>query len=354
MKYITPEDHLQQRRIVYPSQRQHHVEPVSAPLHVVTAISNPQRYYSRYKLYQAFEKMCADAGAILWTVELALRDRHHEVTDPHNPHHIQLRSPSELWHKENLLNVGMSRLPADWEYVAWIDADVQFSRPDWVTETIHQLQHYKIVQMFSHAQDVGPNHDLGPDQKLARPFQSFLYSYVNGESLEGWSPVARKKREAGGSGYGAGAKWWLWHTGYAWAARRSAISDLGGLGDVAALGSGDHHMAASLIGRVHETIAKGMQPSYFDFWERWQDRALTHINGNIGYVPGLLLHYWHGPKVGRGYIDRWRILVDEEFDHPRDLKYDPQGVLQLTPRNPRLRDRIQQYFRSRNEDSIEL
>src|SRR6185436_14254786 len=87
---------------VHPSQREHHVMPVGEPLYVVTAITNPYRYYSRYKLYQAFEKHMEDSGAILYTIELALRDRHHEVTSPDNPRHIQLRSPSIVWHKENL------------------------------------------------------------------------------------------------------------------------------------------------------------------------------------------------------------------------------------------------------------
>lgn len=351
VKYITPENHFASRLEVHPSQRQHHVTPVSAPLHVITAISNPQRYYSRYRLYQAFEKMCADAGAVLWTVELALRDRHHEITQPDNPHHIQLRSPSELWHKENLLNIAIQRLPADWEYVAWIDADVTFARPDWVVETIHQLQHYKIVQMFSHAQDVGPQHDLGPRQVLGKVYQSFLYSLITGEDISGWSPV---NRNGGASGYGGGRKWWLWHTGYAWAARRSAISDLGGLGDCAPLGSADHHMAAALIGRVRETIHGGMHRHYKEYWDRWQARALKYINRNVGYVPGLLLHYWHGPKADRRYNDRWKILVDNRFDPLEDMKYDPQGVLQLTERNWKLRNDIREYFRVRNEDSIEV
>lgn len=350
MKYITPDNHRAERRIVHPSQRQHHVEPVSAPLHVVTAISNPQRYYSRYKLYQAFEKMVADAGAILWTVELALRDRHHEITHFDNPHHIQLRSPSELWHKENLLNVGISRLPADWEYVAWIDADVQFARPDWVVETIHQLQHFRVVQMWSHAQDVSPSHDLGNGRVLSGPHQSFLCSYVQQVPFPKYLADGNPGG-SGSSGYGAGREW---HSGYAWAARRSAISELGGLGDIAALGSADHHMAAALIGKVDRTIHGMMQPSYKSYWKRWQERAEKHIKRNVGYVPGLLLHYWHGPKVNRRYVDRWKILVEEKYDHEKDLKYDPQGVLQLTDHNIRLRDRIQNYFRVREEDDIRV
>lgn len=351
MKYITPQDHFNARIGVHPSQRQHHVEPISAPLYVVTAITNPQRYYSRYKLYQAFEKYCEDSGAILYTVECALRDRHHEITSFDNPRHIQVRSPAEIWLKEPLLNLALSKLPADFEYVAWIDADVTFSRPDWVAETIHQLQSFKIVQMFTHAIDIGPDYDLGPNMELARPQQSFCYSVVKGEDIDNWRPVNRNNS---GHYYGAGKKWWLFHTGYAWAARRSALSDLGGLGDVSILGSADHHMASALIGRVDETIHGGMHENYKKYWNRWQDRALKYINHNFGYCNSLLLHGFHGPKKHRGYTDRWKILVDNQFDPEVDLKYDPQGVLQLTDNNWKLKNAVREYFRSRVEDSLEL
>lgn len=349
MKYITPANQLANRRSVHPSQRQHHVTPVTSPLHVVTAITNPQRYYARYKLYQAFEKMCADAGVTLWTIELALRDRHHEVTCAGHPNHIQLRSPAELWHKENLLNIAISRLPEDWEYVAWIDADVTFARPDWATETVHQLQHYHMVQMWSHAQDVSSNWDLGTGKCLSGPHQSFLCSYVNGTQFPKYLADCNPGG-SGSSGTGAGRDW---HSGYAWAARRSAFSDLGGLGDIALLGSADHHMAAALIGKVERTIHGQMQQSYKDYWARWQARAEKYVKRNVGFVPGLLLHNWHGPKVNRRYVDRWRILVDEKYDYREDIKYDPQGVLQLTDSNRVLRDKLRAYFAQRREDELE-
>ena len=156
MKYIDPQQQHEQRREVHPSQRQHHVTPITAQLFVVTVITNPMRYYIRYKLYQAFEKMVEDAGGILYTIELATRDRHFEVTQAENPRNIQLRSPSILWHKENLANIAVRHLPAEAEYVAFVDADIQFARPDWVQETLHQLQIYRVVQMWTHSIDLGP------------------------------------------------------------------------------------------------------------------------------------------------------------------------------------------------------
>lgn len=348
MKYTTPQQQYDSQRDVHPSQRQHHVTPITSNLYVVTVITNPMRYYVRYKLYQIFAKMVEEAGGILYTVELALRDRHFEVTSHDNPRHIQLRSPDVLWHKENLINIGMSRLPHDAEYVAWIDADVQFARPDWVQETLHQLQIYKVVQMWTHNVDYGPEHQ--PIAQCGSLFASYL---KNKQVLQ---PIVRNPNAQNGNGANPGAYPFkgLMHTGYAWAARRSAISDLGGLGDIGILGSGDRHMAYALLGQVGKSFPVGISQSYVNYWNRWQERAEHYIQRKVGVVSGAINHYWHGSKQHRRYQDRWKILVGDGFDPERDLKYDFQGVLQLTERNIRLRDDVIQYFNVRNEDSIDL
>lgn len=52
----------------------------------------------------------------------------------------------------------------------------------------------------------------------------------------------------------------------------------------------------------------------------------------------------------RGYGERDNILREEQFDPYTDIFPDGQGVLQLTPHKPRLRQRLQEYFRTRCED----
>jgi len=70
------------------------------------------------------------------------------------------------------------------------------------------------------------------------------------------------------------------------------------------------------------------------------------------------VHYWHGRKVDRRYWDRWKAIVQNQFNPNLDLKYDWQGCLQLVDRGERrsiaLRDDARRYFRARNEDSIDL
>jgi hypothetical protein len=308
---------------------------VDAPLYVVAPIVNPSRYRSRYTLFRDFENYITAAGATLVTVEAAFADREFEVTDAANPMHIRLRTNHEMWHKENLINIGVSRLPADWKYVAWIDPDVRFARPDIVQETIHQLQHYSVVQMFAQATDLGPHHEP------LRTFDGFVAQWIRHNHV----------KPASGAQYG------VWHPGYAWACRRDAWDALGGLLDFAIVGSADRYMASALIGSIAETISAEIVracPVYTEWAFEWQVRADRYIKRNIGCVDGLLLHYFHGAKKNRGYGNRSSILWKAGFDPSRDIKRDWQGMWQLTDQKLRLRDDLRAYFRSRDEDSTSL
>lgn len=322
----------------HPTQRQPHITPLASPLYVLTAVSNPQRFASRYRLYQAFEKMCADGGAVLYTVELALGERPFEVTTPDNPRHLQLRSAHQLWHKENQLNLLAQRLPPEARYIAILDADTSFVRSDWALETCQQLQHHPVVQMWSHAIDLGPQH-----QPIGE-FQSFAYAHNTGAPLPRLVNAKRGAYTAGGH---------LWHPGYAWAFRRDVLSALGGLGDIGILGSSDHHMACAFVGRVHESVHGSMSAAYKRYWQRWQERARKVVDGDLGYVEGTLLHNWHGSKKSRQYVERWQTLVKHAFDPETDILRDMQGLWQFAGNKPRLRDDIRRYFQQRNEDSVD-
>jgi len=316
-------------------ERHDHVE---APLYVATVVFNPIRYRSRWKLYEDFKRHVEASGAILYTAEVAFGHRNFCITELENPRHLQLRTETEIWHKEKILNLLIQRLPVDWKYVATVDADVSFVRGDWANETIHQLQHYQVVQMWSQAEDLN-SHNEGIQNA-----DSFVFSWMN------HIPEEDDCYYAGTSG-----KHFTWHPGFAWAYRRAALESLGGLIDFGIVGSGDRHMAKALIGEVDGTIQAGVSDAYRFMLQLWEDRALRYIKKNIGYVPGKLLHYWHGPKVSRQYFSRWQILTDNQFDPVMDLKPDTQGLYQLVVEESRqitMRDQLRQYFRTRNEDQL--
>lgn len=308
--------------------------------HVVTIISNPIRYQSRYDLYGIFSEDIERKGAQLWTIEMQTGARLQKVTEKSNPRHIQTWAsalPGELWHKENLINLAIQQLTIqcpDWRYVAWVDADCKFE-PNAIHETAQRLQHFDVVQMWSHAIDLGPN-----QEQVGSTHTSYMYAH--------WHDIEIR----GSQSYTKGG-----HPGFAWAARREAVNRLGGIPDFAILGSGDRHFCTAMVGRVHESVHGDMHPSYHRHLNIFQDRAEKNIRRNVGYVPGVIRHLWHGKKSNRGYASRWQILVRHQFNPDTDIKRDVSGLWQLvseTPRQLALRDDMRKYFRARNEDSIDV
>lgn len=280
----------------------------------------------------------------LVTVEVAFGARPFEVTTATDPMHVQLRTIEELWHKENALNIGINyimQLDPNAKYIAWVDADVIPTRPvdEWIEETAHALQHYQVVQMFKTAYDLDHKHNV-----IGAPQISFMSQYVN-------------------SGYKLPSKGGFWkdyysnahgHPGYAWAANVDALSSLGGLIDYAILGAGDRHMALGLIGCMNQSF-ETKDVGYVKKLLEWQQRANRWVKRDVGYVDGSIYHYFHGHKQDRGYVSRWKILVDNKFNPDYDIKPDVQGLLQLETFDDRqimLRDQIRSYFRQRNEDAV--
>jgi len=301
-------------------------------LHVIGVISNYARYHSRYRLFREWEKaMLATPGVRLHIVEAAYGDRMHEITNSRDLDHLQLRTKSEIWIKENMINLGVKHLlPRDWKYMAWVDCDVFFDDPNWARETIQQLQHFQVVQPWQTCLDTG-FHGQG-----IQLFKSFGFQHQRGVPKQKWSKEPYEYA----------------HSGFAWACTRAFWEQSGGLIDFAILGSADHHQAFGMIGEIKDTIHGKMSKSFFRRCYEWQDRAMRVTHGQVGFTPGHLTHRFHGPKKRRYYRERWAILYGHEYDPDRDLYYDAQGVIQLAGKHE-LEHAVMLYNRSRLEDSIE-
>jgi hypothetical protein len=297
-----------------------------AKLHVIAVISNPVRFARRYQLFNEFcERMKREPRVSLLTVELQQGNRPFATNAT-----LKYRTKHEIWYKENLINLGVQHLPSDWQYMAWIDADIEFVNKNWAKETIEQLQTYDVVQLFSHATDLGPNGET------LQVHTGYMYLYVNGEC---YTPGYNNKYP---------------HPGYAHACTRKAFNAMGGLLDFAIFGSADYHMCAGLTGKMERTLHKHINKNYREDCLIFQERCERHIKRNVGYVQGTIYHYFHSCKSRRQYGSRPEALANHKFDPRRDLKRNDQGLWQLEDRNIDLRDEIRRYFRTRLEDSIDL
>jgi hypothetical protein len=300
-------------------------------LHVVGVISNPARWNSRIRLFREWYKaMQATPNVKVYVVEIAYGDRAFEVTESINPTHLQLRTKNELWHKENMINLAVKYLlPRDWKYVCWSDTDVFWNNPGWALETIHQLQHYDVVQPWSTCTDMGFN-------DATRMFESFCNVLQQGVPMQTHPSQPYKYA----------------HTGFAWACTRKFWENVRGLMEWCVVGSADHHMAWAMINKVSHSVHNGMSDGFKRAAKEWQDKAYKVTHGHMGCVKAHIEHRFHGSKKNRYYRERWQIFIDHKFDPYSDLAWDEQGLCYI--RNKKhLEEEIKKYNRARKEDSID-
>jgi hypothetical protein len=303
-------------------------DPIEDKLHVVLTISNPCLYARRYILIKEMMNRLEleETDVIVYVVELAYKKQRFIITDSKNPRHLQIRTETPIWHKENMINLGIQKLlPKNWKAVAWIDSDLEFENISWAKDTLKVLNGTKdIVQIFSHCVD------MNKEEEAMSVFVSFGYQYVKG------LPYRREIKN-------------FWHPGYAWACTRKAYEKMGGLYEDAILGSADNIMALSLIQQGLRGINEKSTDDYKDSVLRYQNRVKTL---RLGYVPGVIRHYFHGSKENRKYGDRWKILLNNNFSPREHLTHDENGILIPTAECPReMLCEILNYFKERNEDS---
>jgi hypothetical protein len=298
-------------------------DPLEENLHVIMVISNPCQFASRYILAKEFiYRMNRENNVILYVVELVYGDQQYHVTVPSNPKHLQLKATHPLWHKENMINMGVRLLPANWKAFAWIDADIEFESPTFALDALKILNGCSdVIQLFSHCLD------MDKQEGTMNTWAGFGYNHCKNKK------------------YGKGKD--LWHPGYAWAITRKAYQKMGGLYDLSILGSGDHNMALSFIGHGLKSVNDKVHDEYKKSIALFQNKV-SHLR--LGYVPGIIRHYYHGSKLDRKYSERWTLLVNHNYNPESHVKSCGGVIVPTDTFPPKLLEDILTYFKERNED----
>ena len=303
-------------------------------LYVIATIFNPASYKTRTDLYYQFEAHMKKSGVNLITIECIYGDNNEtfNVTRKECPNHIQLKADHPLWHKENLINFAIRKLPDTWRYVVWLDADIEFLESDWCQRVVEAFQKYEIIQVFKFA------HFLGPEGEPIESHFSFTYSIV--EEL----PISKKHYHL-----------FYPHPGYGWGMTRNAYEYLNGLIDWSILGSGDSHMAFSMIGRSYDSLGfphKMYTENYWKSLKNWEKKVkIFYDDKKIGYADCIIKHYFHGYRQDRQYLNRMKILIENKYDPVEDLILAENGLFQLKESRKELIEKISSYFSSRKEDN---
>lgn len=245
-------------------------------LAIITCHFNPAGYPRLADNYRVFRDAL---GALpLYTAEASFDGTF--ISD--GPVQIAATPANVLWQKERLLNLAVEALPAKYDRVAWLDADVIFRRPDWYDAASQLLDQFAVVQL---AESVVTN---GRDWNMAAAV-----------------------------GFQQPCKY-----GYAWAARRELFP----LYDAAVIGGGDWLNAAGWRGVPCRNLTPS--PAWQTHYDRWAAEAQRKAGGKVGCLAGEIFHLDHGSHKGRQYNERYRLV--RGLDPERDVTIDDNGLWSWT------------------------
>lgn len=309
-------------------------------LHVIGVIQNAVRFHSRYRLFRQWAKeMVATPHVKLHVVEATYRHRHPECAPENGEYnYLRVKTHSEIWLKENLQNLAVKNLlPRDWRYLATNDCDIHFRDHNWALNSLHQLQHYNVIQPWQSASD------LDFQGNVMDTWTSFGSLCARGKRM-----FHDKTKDNEGYKYA--------HTGFAWCYTRYFYENIEKFADFNPVGAGDHLQAWACLNMVDRTMPNNISAGYRRMCEDWQRKAYRACGGLVGFTPGRVEHYFHGAKVNRQYWNRWDIITKckpRPYDPYQDIRYDSQGVMVLCgPNEQSIEHGIMRYNRNRQEDAI--
>lgn len=298
-------------------------------LAVTCCYFNPCGYKKKHSNFIKFYKSLSKQVSRIQVVELVYGKSQPEL--PKEVNAMIVRSEGVLWHKENLLNLGIDILLCEgYKYIAWLDADVLFLDPSWAFDASICLENYNLCQLFASSESF--NHG---GEKFYRS-GCVRYWLESGNIL----PIEES-----------------YSMGYGWAARSDVLSECG-LYENSIMGGGDSLMWLASFSESHN-IHKLMQnhPIYkFDLLEyyldfiKWSEVWGKLISSNISCTFNPIISLSHGNFKNRRYAERYKPLLELNYNPTLDLYHNDLGVLQS--QNRKMYETTLSYLHSRNEDEL--
>lgn len=317
---------------------------------VVSCFFNPGGSQRRIKNFEAFLSGIKASGVRCLVVELAFSSRPFQFGDHEDV--IQLRTSDIMWHKERLLNIGISRLLSEgYEKIAWMDGDIIFDDPDWHRVIAAKLDTARLCQVFGTVAIQGDRNswsEVGPSAVKYFHERGTLYNQ-SPKSIRG---LIKGRLRGGQSGFG-------------WAARAEVLRKVM-LYENAIVGGGDkmiflaslapnfttHGFQALTVSSFscsrcgHRNMSSAYSSSYLEWANRWADA----VDKQVDYADLNIRDMYHGDRKDRKYLARRDILFKHQFNPAEDLTLDASGCLAWASEKKNLHHDVESYFLSRRED----
>jgi hypothetical protein len=247
---------------------------------------------------------------------------------------LQFTAETFIWQKEAAINLAVRALPRSCTAVVWTDTDLIWNSDSWPISLPVALSEHVLIQPFSHCIRLPRNLE-----ENCVPSAEYEQAIMH-ERQDGFAAWHRKFAPSGKIGHQRG------HVGFAWAAPRQLIEEVG-LYPYCVLGGGDAIAAyASLGGMPRGRIIRSAGLRYSI--EMWQRKWFAAVQRSIGYLDGTVFHLWHGEIETRKYRERHILLDSLNFNPEHDVHLESNGLLAWS--RPELREHAKQYFSSRSED----
>lgn len=300
----------------------------------ITTYFNFSGYKSKLKNYRYFH---SKLNIPLLTVEFSLTGEF-ELSQEDADILIQIQGGAMLWQKERLLNFAIDALPSNVNNVAWIDCDILFANPNWHIEALEELQHQKIIQLFTYAMY------LEKDELTANPNKEYrkVKSSIMGVTQENRKAYLSENEDSKNID--------PLHPGFAWAAQRDFISG-NKLYDKAIIGGGDSLLVCALFNE-HDLLSDifGFSENMKLNYTKWGDAIYESVKGRVGYISGDVYHLWHGDLKNRKYFQRYADMSNIGYFPDLDIAVNDNGAIAWNRERLDLEKYLQSYFAGRKED----
>lgn len=248
------------------------------------------------------------SGIPYYIIELSYSGQQPTFTNRDNIIHVS--SNSYMFHKENLLNILVSKLPEKYAKIVCLDGDVVFSNLNWINDVSNKLDEFDVVMPYHDSFQLGSN---------------FITAIPGGIVM-----LDRK------SNYLEGA----YTSGYCISFNRRFFDQIG-LYEYAILGGGDRMTLSQFVGRPIM-----INPFNSDKKQQYIE-DIKSFNLKFGWLNDEVYHMPHGHNKDRQYLERHSLIPELNID--TELIKNSDGVLEFV--NPSKYNHITyNYFKNRNED----